>query len=48
MEATKPPFETVDSCPVCTGKTSVIKLGGEPAREICQSFTCDWSGNTLE
>jgi len=46
MKGEKTPFDTVDECPVCKSHTEVIKLGAEPAREVC--FCHQWEGRTLE
>jgi len=46
MKGEKTPFDTVDECPVCKDHTEVIKLGAEPAREVC--FCHQWEGRTLE
>ena len=46
MKGEKTPFDTVDECPVCKDHTEVIKLGSEPAREVC--FCHQWEGRTLE
>lgn len=34
-------------CPDCDEQTSLVNLGGEPPREICGRFGCDWDGITL-
>jgi len=36
-----------NTCPDCGKATSTIKLGSEPAREICGRFGCEWDGLTL-
>jgi transcription elongation factor Elf1 len=48
MEAKTTTFDTTDSCPDCNKPTHVVKLGGEPAREICGRFGCSFDGHTLE
>jgi len=48
MKAEATNFDTQDSCPDCGETTSVVKLGSEPAREICGRFGCEWDGLTLE
>jgi transcription elongation factor Elf1 len=48
MKAQNTPFKTMNSCPTCGDTTSVIKLGSEPAREICPALKCGWDGVTLE
>ncbi len=48
MEAKNAPFETRDDCPWCGKDTSVVKLGSEPAREVCFLWGCNWDGQTLE
>jgi ribosomal protein S27AE len=34
-------------CPGCGASTGLVKLGSEPAREICGRFGCPWDGVTL-
>lgn len=34
-------------CPDCGEETGVVNLGGEPPREVCGRFGCDWDGITL-
>jgi len=46
MKAEQTPFETVNKCPVCASQTEVIKLGAEPAREVCVCH--QWAGRTLQ
>jgi transcription elongation factor Elf1 len=41
-------FSTANNCPDCDSETSVVKLGAEPAREVCGKFGCSWDGETLE
>jgi hypothetical protein len=36
-----------NTCPDCGNETSTVKLGPEPAREICGRFGCEWDGVTL-
>jgi hypothetical protein len=36
------------ACPDCGKQTDAIKLGSEPAREVCGHFGCEWDGVTLE
>jgi len=48
MKASTTPFDTLDNCPHCEATTSVVKLGSEPAREVCGRFGCEWDGITLE
>ena len=40
--------EDVRTCPDCGETTNTIKLGSEPAREVCGRFGCEWDGVTLE
>lgn len=44
----KADFSLEETCPDCGEETDVVKLGSEPAREICGRFGCDWDGQTLE
>jgi hypothetical protein len=38
-----------NTCPDCGDDTNIVKLGAEPAREVCLAFpSCDWDGVTLE
>lgn len=48
MNPQNTPFDTTNVCPDCESKTSVVKLGAEPTREICGRFGCEWDGKTLE
>jgi len=48
MKASKTPFDTRNACSHCDRFTSVVKLGSEPAREVCGRFGCEWEGVTLE
>jgi transcription elongation factor Elf1 len=48
MKAKQTTFDTENSCPHCGETTSVVKLGSEPAREICPTLPCEWEGITLE
>jgi transcription elongation factor Elf1 len=48
MKAQNTPFETRNDCPHCGDTTSVVKLGSEPAREICPALRCNWEGDTLQ
>lgn len=35
-------------CPDCGETTGFVKLGAEPAREVCGRFGCDFDGVTLQ
>ena len=48
MKASTTNFDTHNDCPDCDETTDVIKLGAEPAREVCGRFGCEWDGVTLE
>lgn len=48
MKAEMTDFDTRNVCPDCSADTSVVKLGAEPAREICGRLRCGWSGVTLQ
>jgi glutaredoxin len=39
---------TPRACPDCEQTTGFVKLGANPAREICGRFGCSWDGVTLE
>jgi ribosomal protein S27AE len=40
-------MKEADTCPDCGNETSIIKLGSEPARQICGRFGCEYDGETL-
>jgi len=41
-------MESKNDCPNCGKALSIIKLGAEPAREICNRFGgCSFDGRTL-
>jgi len=46
MKASTTDFDTLNRCPHCGRSTDVVKLGAEPAREIC--LCGQWDGVTLE
>lgn len=48
MKAEMTDFDTCNVCPDCSADTAVVKLGAEPAREVCGRFGCSFDGVTLE
>ena len=46
MEGSTTTFDSRD-CPHCGESTGLVHLGGEPPREVCGRFGCDWEGVSL-
>jgi len=40
-------MEVNQNCPDCGKNLSTVKLGPEPARQICGRFGCEYNGETL-